>query len=542
MQRRGKLAVAIGIAILAGLLPIASTLILSHRRAAEAERAHLTEYATWTLKRAAAVLSQAATALGALNGESWDACSPALVTRMRQVASDTVAIDELAFLQGGRIACTQWGAAEPGLPARLPDRLFAEGYGLALHAEAAARPGSDMLAMTLGSFQALIKPERLVDVLRDTTMNLGIALQTPGQGGGGQLIALSGEIAPPLVARLADGAQAGMTDSQLYAAVAAPGLVAFAVSEKTEIEGRLQRELAIMIPIGLLIAAILVSVVVWMSRQRLSLQGELALGIRKREFVAHYQPIISLSTGLCVGAEALVRWPQPDGRLMMPNSFIPVAEELGLIEQITDQVIDRVVHDIAGMLAADRAIHVSINISAEDIESGRFLPVLDAALARYGVAPTQVWLEATERGFINAEAARQTISRAQAVGHLVAIDDFGTGYSSLALLEKLPLDALKIDKSFVDSIGRDAATSVVTPHIIGMAQELKLSIVAEGIETLEQESYLQAAGVGLGQGWLYAPAMPAPEFMAFYRRHNDRVAAGGGKPGAEARAVVTAVA
>jgi sensor c-di-GMP phosphodiesterase-like protein len=126
----------------------------------------------------------------------------------------------------------------------------------------------------------------------------------------------------------------------------------------------------------------------------------------------------------------------------------------------------------------------------------------------------------TERGFIHADIARTTLAKARDAGHVIAIDDFGTGYSSLSLLESLPITVLKIDKSFVDAIGRNAAISLVTPHIIEMAHSLKLKMVAEGIETAEPETILRQSGVQFGQGWLYSKALPFEESMAFYEKRN----------------------
>lgn len=263
-------------------------------------------------------------------------------------------------------------------------------------------------------------------------------------------------------------------------------------------------------------SGVLIAIIGWVSRQRLSLAGELGVGIKKREFVVHYQPIIELSTGRCVGAEALLRWPRPDGSWVRPDLFIPVAEQHNLIAQITDIMIDRVIDDTQQLLSGDAGMHIAINISSSDIESGRFLPVLEEKLSLSNVRPQQIWLEATERGFMNADAARRTIRAAREAGHQIAIDDFGTGYSSLSLLETLPLNVLKIDRSFVNAIGHDAALSVVTPHIIAMAHGLGLSIVAEGVETKEQEDYLRGAGVQYAQGWHYAKALPVKEFVEFY--------------------------
>lgn len=285
---------------------------------------------------------------------------------------------------------------------------------------------------------------------------------------------------------------------------------------------KLVRELTVLLPIGAFIALFIVGIVIWMSRKRLSPETELEIAVRNREFIVHYQPIIELKTNICVGAEALVRWRRPDGTLVRPDRFIPLAEETGLIEPITDQVVEAIIADLGPMLVRDRSSHIAINLCAEDVKSGRILDFIDLRLARAGIRKEQIWLEATERGFIDIDAARITLDRARKAGHSVAIDDFGTGYSSLQYLQGLPLDALKIDKSFVDTIGRNTATSTVTLHIIEMARELGLFSVAEGIEKEEQAAYLREHGVDFGQGWLFSRPLPAEEFIVFHRQNKSR--------------------
>jgi sensor c-di-GMP phosphodiesterase-like protein len=266
----------------------------------------------------------------------------------------------------------------------------------------------------------------------------------------------------------------------------------------------------------------MVGLVVWLSRRRLSPLGELSIAVQRREFIVHYQPLIELKTGICVGAEALVRWRRPDGQMVRPDLFIPLAEENGLIEEITDQVIYATIAELKTVLLADRSLHIAVNLAADDIKSGRILPVIQAVLENTGILTQQIWLEATERGFMDVKSARATIEEARRRGHSVAIDDFGTGYSSLQYLQELPLDALKIDKSFIDTIGTDSATSSITPHIIDIAKSLDLYIVAEGIERQEQADYLIERGVQYGQGWLFSKALPAAEFIALNNNRKRR--------------------
>jgi sensor c-di-GMP phosphodiesterase-like protein len=316
-----------------------------------------------------------------------------------------------------------------------------------------------------------------------------------------------------------------MTASDLFATARGDGLIAVATEPRSKLAGHVKQELMLLLPVGAFIAAFIVAVVIWLSRKRLSPLAELEIAVRTREFIVHYQPIVALKTGICIGAEALVRWRRPDGSLVRPDLFIPLAEESGLIMPITDQVIEAVIRDLNGILVQDRTLHIAVNLSAADIKSGRILDALEAKLARTGIRTEQIWLEATERGFMDIDAARITLEKARARGHSVAIDDFGTGYSSLQYLQGLPMDALKIDKSFIDTIGKDTATSSVTPHIIGMAKTLKLYTVAEGIEAEEQAEYLKAHGVDFGQGWLFSKALPAHAFIAYHRRTKEKYGA-----------------
>ncbi len=255
----------------------------------------------------------------------------------------------------------------------------------------------------------------------------------------------------------------------------------------------------------------------------MALPTELSVAIRRYEITVEYQPIISLATRHCVGAEALLRWRQRDGTNVSPEVFVALAEQHGLIDRLTDMMIETVIADLNLMLAHRQGIHIAINISATDMQSGRFLTILEAKMRGTAIKPFHIWLEATERSFIDADQARSTILQARESGYRVAIDDFGTGYSSLSLLEKLPINALKIDKSFVDAIGMDAATSVVIPYTVNMAHSLQLDIVAEGIETPQQEEYLSKLGVQFAQGWLFSKSLTAAEFIVFLDRQGARL-------------------
>lgn len=252
------------------------------------------------------------------------------------------------------------------------------------------------------------------------------------------------------------------------------------------------------------------------SHRKLSLLDELAIAIDKHQFKVYYQPIIELKTGQCTGVEALIRWQRPNGELFNPESFIPQAEKSGLILKITDQVIDMVIEELGELLTLNKNLYVSINIGSDDIKTGRVLTLLEKKLKNTSILFHQICIEVTEGRLLELAAAHETINRARELGFTVAIDDFGTGYSSLLYLQNLSLDILKIDKSFVDTIATDSATSNVTPHIINMAKTLKLKIIAEGIEKQQQLDYLLSLNVEYGQGWLFSKAVDIDAFKEFY--------------------------
>jgi len=507
MRRRRIMATAVLLALAGIAAPLAVAWHWSGARAENAERQRLQQLAGYALARAQRTFDSAGQVLRQANALQMAPCAPAHLQRLRELTITTRSVDDIGYVQDGQLRCAASGTQTAGIGITPSQFTRADGVGVdvALHPQVSG--GKRMVGLALGSYKVLVEPVRFADLVVEP----GIAMAMLLDNG-----AVLGTLNQPDMTQV-QTLLAGARHDGLHAVLRQGGLTAVVLEPRSALEQRLQRELVVWLPMGALMAAFLVAVVVWLSRRRLSLRGELAIAVERREFFVHYQPLVELASGRCVGAEALVRWRRPDGSMVRPDLFVPVLEESGLILPMTDQLIARVVHEMGGALVADRTLHIAINLCASDIETGRALDVLERALAGTGIEPQQIWLEATERGFINVEAARATLERARARGHAVAIDDFGTGYSSLASLQSLPLDALKIDKAFVDTIGMDAATSSVTPHIIDMARTLGLHIVAEGIETQQQADYLRARQVEFGQGWLFAKALPPHEFLAFYR-------------------------
>lgn len=508
MNRTGVIIVATLLSLVAAIGSLGGMSYLSWTRAQAVEEARLQRFAQQALQRAQIPFHDASVVLHRLHNTHAAPCSNAHILQMRKITINTRSIEDVGYFQKGVLKCTSWQRSRNPIIQTIPDFITADGIQISksMLPEISGKP---MVGMFYAGHKVLIDPARFTDIVLEPEIQIAITTSD------GHALSTLHQPDMQLVGALLNGSQA-KTGIDSFSVVVRDGELAAVVLEPYgKIRDRLWQEQLIWVPFGLLLALLFIGGVVWISCRRLSPLGELRFAIEQREFIVHYQPIIALQSGICTGAEALVRWRRPDGTIVRPDLFIPLAEESGLILPITDQVIELVIADLGAWLTQHPDLHIAINLSAQDIKTGRVLDVLQAKLENTGIANRQIWLEATERGFMDMQAARATIDKARAQGFWVAIDDFGTGYSSLSYLQKLPLDALKIDKSFIDTIGTDSVSSNVTPHIIDMAKTLQLNIVAEGIETQEQADYLLAREVEYGQGWLYSKALPAADFMQF---------------------------
>jgi EAL domain-containing protein (putative c-di-GMP-specific phosphodiesterase class I) len=243
--------------------------------------------------------------------------------------------------------------------------------------------------------------------------------------------------------------------------------------------------------------------------ERMNLEQDLRRAIDTDQLRVHYQPQFRLSDGTMTGVEALVRWQHPEMGLVSPASFIPIAEETGLIEPVGEWVLMNACRQLADWRKeTGQPLRLAINVSVQQIRHGQIVGQIDRALAATGFPASELEIEITESTLQNLENSRRFIDALHQRGISVAIDDFGTGYSSLSVLKHQHIDRLKIDQSFVrDTPNNDQDVGIVEA-IIAMARKLGLEIVAEGIEDVEQLIFLREAGCNDGQGYLLA--RPAP--------------------------------
>jgi diguanylate cyclase (GGDEF)-like protein len=247
-------------------------------------------------------------------------------------------------------------------------------------------------------------------------------------------------------------------------------------------------------------------------RERLELESALRVAIESDQLLLHYQPIVCLRTGVVRGVEALVRWDHPRQGLLLPDQFVTLAEETGLIVTLGAWVLRAACAQLATWRAAHPELDLSmaVNISGRQLQERDIVEATSRAVATSGVDPRAVVLEITESVLMQQTAgAPDRLLELKALGIQLAIDDFGTGYSSLGYLRRFPIDILKIAKPFVDDVGQGADRSAIARAIVGLSETLKLRTIAEGVELAEQRSTLLELGCELGQGHYFAPPMPA---------------------------------
>lgn len=246
---------------------------------------------------------------------------------------------------------------------------------------------------------------------------------------------------------------------------------------------------------------------------RLGLEHDLRLGLERGEFVVHYQPVVLLETGRIVGFEALVRWVHPARGLVPPGEFVPLAEETGLIIPIGQWVLREACRQTRGWqerYPSTSPLLVGVNLSARQLSHPNLYEEVRDALGEAGLDPERLTLEITEGAVVgDGERHIGTLRRLADLGVRFAVDDFGTDYSSLSYLKRLPVGMLKIDRSFVERIGKDREDEVLVSGMVHVASGLGLKVVAEGVETPEQLVRVKSLGCGLAQGHHFSEPLPA---------------------------------
>ncbi|MFD2270620.1 putative bifunctional diguanylate cyclase/phosphodiesterase [Undibacterium arcticum] len=258
---------------------------------------------------------------------------------------------------------------------------------------------------------------------------------------------------------------------------------------------------------------------------RLEMESGLRRALEREEFVVYYQPKVDLENGVIIGAEALLRWKHPDRGLVSPGEFIPILEETGQIEQVGEWVLKTVCTQIRSWQdAAMPSLNVAVNLSGRQLQRNNLCTTIARILEETGLDPRFLELEVTESMLMHDPKYAVDMLmqiRAKGVVH-IDVDDFGTGYSSLSYLKRFPIDALKLDKSFVDGLPHDEDDIAICQAVIALAHSLKLRVIAEGVESDDQLAFLRNNGCDVIQGYIVSRPLPADAFAQLvWERHQN---------------------
>jgi len=501
-------------------LPMWLAIHESQRQAFKAESAHALGYARDVVLRADETGQQVLAAVGQLAPHAQAPCGPAALDAMRAVDLGSTYIQAVGHVAGNRMMCSSIGGAVLDLDLGPPTFLTSLGGVVRKDVRFRFAPHKRFIVLQFDSFAAILHERLPVDTAKSEP-DVSLAVFPLDYH---EPVSVRGRIDPDWLQRLGDAREKVFEqDGHIIAVVRSQHfkVAGIAAVPLHYLVDRSQDAAARLVPAGLVAGIALTLAILYLARQQMALPYAVKTALRRKEFFLEYQPIVDLKSGRWTGAEALVRWRRPTGEVVMPDLFIPIAEQNGLIVRLTALVLERVCADTSHFLKAHPEFHIGINVAPADFHSERFVERLQGLLRQMGAAPGNLMLEVTERGLLDPAVARETTGALRRHGFAVAIDDFGTGYSSLSYLESLELDYLKIDRSFIEAIGTGAPTSQVVGHIIGMARDLGLRMIAEGVESEAQAAYLRRQGVQQAQGWLFGRPMAFGELA---RRHAEMAA------------------
>lgn len=503
MTSRRMVSLVTGTLVVAVLLPILLSIWLARYQAEQRFHRELASYTQSINQLANVVIDESKAALNEINRIDSQTCEPSHLQAMRRVAFTYRFVQEVIFIKGSQALCSSLEQESHISPFPEPERVNNEGYRFWFTPSNDLGINHYMIAMSHRDHMVVLDPRSFIDVVPLATWSIDSAIIGLTRN---RVIISSALLSLAVWRHMHDHNLTQYEDAGTVYSMFRNTRTNFAVvvwASSHPMKAASNQQLLLWLPVGILISLLAAALMLRILKRLQSPRARLLDAIHSREFTVCYQPIVRLSDNKFVGAEALVRWPQADGSLLTPDIFIPLAEQNGLIREITRLVVENVFSEMGNWLHQHPDYHVSINLAADDIADSALLALLTARCQRYQVSPRQIALEITERGFADPQRTAPIVEQFHRAGHPIYIDDFGTGYSSLSYLQNLAVDVLKIDKSFVDSL----EYNTVAPHIIDMAKHLQLELVAEGIETTRQAQWLCEHGVQYGQGWLYSKAL-----------------------------------
>ncbi|KHT07015.1 EAL domain-containing protein [Pectobacterium brasiliense] len=486
------------------------------------------DFSNVTVEHAGKIILQATSALDILEEGFPPYCDNFHLGLLRKVAYENDYIQDVVYIDGNRPRCSSMMNDINTMFLPEPDFRYKDIYNIWYKVESPLNKNKPMIYVGATRHLVVLNPRSFLDV-PSYSYNIRYALLEKNKLDG--RVILSDSMSSSIYSRLTAGGNNPdrfYIDDKYYVLKPLPDSD-LALMVRADKPVKLSFYLTVFfsaLPIFMLISLLLSEVI---SRKSLAIQSPryvLNQALRQKEFELHYQPIIKLDTAQVVGCEALIRWRHSDGRLITPDSFIPMIRQVGLMKELTFFVINEALQTANVLRNRYPEMFVSINLEAAEFEDIDVFNYLVEQVAIYELDGANVNVELTESSMIEPQKAAPMVELYQQKGVDVAIDDFGTGYSGLSYLERVKANKLKIDKSFVGNISDHSPTDIVLSHIVSMAHCLNLHIVAEGIETPAQEAYLKSLGVAYAQGWLYSKALTQEDLLAFLAARSETVLEG----------------
>ncbi|MHB3886754.1 EAL domain-containing protein [Klebsiella pneumoniae] len=483
MRTRHLMALFTGVLILAIILPISLSIWQAARQAKMQFYRELDDYSNRIVVRTLQVADQAREALREADAHTAASCSPEHLLTLRRIAYTHRYIQEVLWLRDSVPQCSSLEDHSVAVTFPPPDHIAPDGYRTWLTSINDLGLDHQMTAMGSRQHMVMIDPVSFIDVVPASEEKIHTMLF----GLDHQKMVISSQPLPAKVwQRIKDPHVDMLTlDNTVYRIQRIPELGSGIVtwSSTLPLQQRIRQQLFFWLPAGIFTSLLATWLLLRLLRHLRSPRNSMLDALNSEAIQVHYQPIISLQDGL--------------------------------ITQLTEDIVRKIFTDLGPWLRQRPEVHISINLSVDDLRSPTLPTLLHDQLQHWGIAAEQIILEITERGFVDPETTMPVIAHYRQAGHRISIDDFGTGYSSLSYLQKLDVDTLKIDKSFVDTL----EYRPLTPHIIEMAKALNLATVAEGVETESQRDWLRQHGVQYAQGWLYSKALPKEQFI-LWAEHN----------------------
>jgi sensor c-di-GMP phosphodiesterase-like protein len=465
--------------------------------------------ANWSIKFIDLTIDGVAAKLGELADRGIDSCGPANIEALQQAVFAASPIKEMALLApGGQVLCTNAGSSfashEVVASAATPHG------NVMLDAVRLAGRDDTLLRVRLltprrqSALAALVPVDLLLPrVAPDGSVAAGFARVTLGDG---TLIGTQRDDTARV--RPSDYVSA-RAQSGRYGPVATITMPRQRIMASADDLRRIGMVVSGMFALSILACAI---VIPW--RQRRNPVAEIEAALVADQFVPYYQPIIDIRTGTLLGAEVLVRWRRADGTVVAPGTFIPFVESRGLIVDLTRSLMRQVCDEVGVLIGARRSMYIAFNIAPRHFSDSVILNDVGAIFEGSPIGLSQIVLEITERFEIeNLTATRRVIAALQALGCRVALDDVGTGHNGLSYILKLGVDIIKIDRLFVEAIKSERHARAIVETLVNLARNLRMQIVAEGVERLDQVQYLRDTGISAAQGYLFAPPLPGSAFI-----------------------------